>query len=86
MEKSVSSKEYELFLNLLRDVRQRSGLSQADLANRLGETQSFVSKCERRERRLDVIELRAWCLGLDTPFPAFFAELDELLKSSKTRH
>ncbi|WP_416244295.1 helix-turn-helix domain-containing protein [Azospira sp. APE16] len=34
------------------------------MAQRLGETQSFVSKCERGERRLDVIEFRAWSRAL----------------------
>ena len=34
------------------EAREEAGLSQAELAKRLGETQSFISKVERGERRL----------------------------------
>lgn len=46
---------------LLREVRIAAGLTQAELASRLSQPQSFVSKCESGERRVDVIELRAIC-------------------------
>ena len=39
-------------------------MTQIDMADRLAETQSFVSKCERGERRIDVAELRAFCRAL----------------------
>ena len=41
---------------MLRAARKHAGLSQADVAQQLGKPQSFVSKYERGERRLDVIE------------------------------
>lgn len=47
MEKSIYSQEYELFLQVLRETRQEKGLTQIEIADRLGETQSFVSKVER---------------------------------------
>ena len=67
MRKSIHSKEYRVFLEQLRAARERSGLTQIELAEKLGTTQSFVSKCERGERRLDVIELRYFCIafGID---------------------
>jgi len=46
------------FRLLLIEARKGAGLSQADLAERLGKPQSFVSKFERGERRLDVVEFR----------------------------
>jgi len=61
MEKSIYSMEYTLFLGVLRAVREEAGITQQEIAARLGATQSFVSKCERGERRLDIVELRAWC-------------------------
>lgn len=42
---------------LLRAVRQEAGLNQTELAERLKSDQSFVSRYERGERRLDLIEL-----------------------------
>lgn len=54
--KSVFTSEYELVLGHLITARKAAGLTQRDLATRLGKPQSFVSKYERRERRLDVVE------------------------------
>lgn len=71
MEKSIHSNEYALFLEMLRATRERVGLSQGDIATKLNATQSFVSKCERGERRLDIVELRAWCLALGIPLYVF---------------
>jgi len=57
MTKSVFSKEYQRLCELLVLARQKSQLTQSELAAVLGKPQSFVSKYERGERRLDVIEL-----------------------------
>ena len=48
--------QYERFCELLIKARKRSGLSQEDLAEKLGRPQSYVSKCENGTRRMDVIE------------------------------
>lgn len=55
--KSVFTAEYDGFLESLVAARKAAGLTQEELASRLGKPQSFVSKYERRERRLDVVEL-----------------------------
>lgn len=49
--------EYRRFLQRLRAAREGRGLTQAKVAKRLGLPQSYVSKCESGERRVDVIEL-----------------------------
>jgi transcriptional regulator with XRE-family HTH domain len=54
--KSVFTKRYQLFLSLLVEARQSKGLSQRDVAKKLKKIQSYVSKYERGERRLDVVE------------------------------
>lgn len=77
MSKSLHSADYQLFLRLLREAREAAGLTQVQLAERLRSTQSFVSKCERGERRLDVTELRGWCRALKVPFATFAAQLDK---------
>lgn len=55
-QKSAFSTEYKLLCVLLRDARTRAGLTQEDVAKRLNRPQSYVSKYESGERRLDVIE------------------------------
>ena len=79
VEKSITSSDYGVFLRELRAARERSGLSQVDLAARLGETQSFISKCERGERRLDVMELRAFCRAIGVSLFAFVQRLERSL-------
>lgn len=83
MDKSINSKEYRLFLQELRAARKRSGLTQVDLADKIGETQSFVSKCERGERRLDVVELRTFCRAFGVSFQTFIGGLDRKLGAGK---
>ena len=77
---SAFSRGYKLFLSQLRETRLAAGLTQQDLARRLGQSQSFVSKCERGERRVDVIELRAFCLAFGVSFPTFVRRLEGLLR------
>jgi len=54
--KSVHSDRYNRFLKLVIDARKRAGLTQQELADKLKKPQSYISKYERGERRLDVIE------------------------------
>lgn len=56
MPKSPFSRKHEHFRELLAEARRGAGLTQVALAKKLGRPQSFVSKFERGERRLDVIE------------------------------
>jgi len=51
------SERYALFLKKLKQARLDAGLTQAQVATALGELQSFVSKCEAGERRVDIVEL-----------------------------
>jgi transcriptional regulator with XRE-family HTH domain len=54
--KSVFTPSYARFRELLVEAREHVGLTQAALADRLNRPQSYVSKFERGERRLDVVE------------------------------
>ena len=56
---------------LLKDLRRKAGVRQNDLAERLGAPQSFVSKYETGERRLDVEEVQAICKALGLSFVDF---------------
>ena len=64
---SLYTREYQLFVQMLVQARKAAALSQVELAQRLGKPQSFVSKCENCERRVDMAEFLAMAqvLGLD---------------------
>lgn len=56
MAKSRSTKAYRRLRDLLTQAREAAGMTQAEVAERIGRPQSFVSKVETGERRLDVVE------------------------------
>ncbi len=61
--------------NQLKSIRREAGLSQQDLALRLQRPQSFVSKYELGERRLDIIELLEICEAIDLDLGEFIQRL-----------
>lgn len=67
----------EKFLFLLREIREKSGIRQIDMAERLGVPQSFISKYESGDRRLDIFELREICLLLGISLENFVHQMDE---------
>lgn len=68
----VYGPRYKRLIELLAQARKQSGINQTELALRLGVDQGHVSKIERRERRLDVIEYFEFCreIGAD-PFALY---------------
>ncbi len=79
MRKSKFDQAEELFRELLKDLRQEKNLTQTQLAQRLGLPQSYVSKYETGERRLDFVETVFVCdalgIGVDDFAKAFAAML-----------
>jgi ribosome-binding protein aMBF1 (putative translation factor) len=63
--------EYLRFRSLLSKIRRERGLTQAQLAEKLHKPQSFISKFENGERRLDYIELRSICDALGISISEF---------------
>lgn len=61
--RSARSDDYRRVLNVLVAARKNSGLTQQELARRIRKPQSFVSKYETGERRLDVAEF-VWLIGV----------------------
>lgn len=80
MEKSIHSARYAVFLRTLKKARVDAGLTQVQLAKRLNETQTFVSKCERGERRIDVIELANFCKAFGVSLRQFVAALEKTIR------
>lgn len=72
MPRSIHQHDYQTLLLLLRDLRARQGMTQVDLGLALGNTQTFVSKVERGERRIDVVEFVELCEAMQVdPVAAF---------------
>jgi len=85
MEKTVFTPEYGVLLDVLKRTRRKAGVTQVELAEKLGESQSFVSKIERGARRLDVMELRLICQLLGMTLLEFVNELEKDLADGKKR-
>jgi transcriptional regulator with XRE-family HTH domain len=79
MDKSPHTAEYAALLALLRATRRAAKVTQVELAQRINETQSQVSKLERGEVRLDLIELRTILRALGSSLPAFVTKLEKQL-------
>lgn len=58
MTKSIYSREYKAAVEKLKKARQEAGLKQIEVAKKLGKPQSYISKIERGERRMDIAELK----------------------------
>lgn len=58
MKKSVHTKEYAVFVERLKAARLEAGLTQAQVAKKLGRPQSHISNVESGQQRVDVVELK----------------------------
>ena len=69
MAKTLGTARHKALVAMLIEARERAGMTQTDLADRLGEYQSFVARLESGQRRVDVVELieLAGILGFDSP-------------------
>ncbi|HJW86818.1 MAG TPA: helix-turn-helix transcriptional regulator [Candidatus Brocadiaceae bacterium] len=76
MPASLFTKEYERFRKLLEKYRQDNKITQSELAVKLARPQSYISKYENGERRLDVIEFLEIAKVLKINISAFFKELE----------
>ncbi len=74
---SVFTKKYEVFKELLIQYRKDAGITQQSLAERLNKPQSFVSKYESGERRLDVIEFLDVAKALQFDVYKFIKKLEQ---------
>lgn len=82
MPKNPFAAEYEALRDMLIEARRKSGLTQAELAKAIGRPQSFVSKYEAGERRVDVIEF----VRIATVLKVDPARLIRTLREQISRH
>ncbi len=69
-------------LRLLREIRHEAGLRQKDLADRIGRSQSVVSKYESGELQMDLLTLRQICAACGTSLSCFVQRLEAYLSKS----
>ena len=78
MTKSKLAADRKRLPALLRQIRLEAGLRQVDVAQRLGQPQSFVSKYESGERRLDLLELSQVCEVVGISLAEFVRRFEDL--------
>ncbi len=70
----IYSDQYQEFLKRLRQARKDAKMTQKDVALKLGRPQSYVSKCESGERRVDIVELADFAKMYHKPLDFFQSE------------
>jgi transcriptional regulator with XRE-family HTH domain len=61
----------QLLAGLLREIRIKSSMTQLELSVRLGQSQSYISKYEKGEQRLDFFEIEDICKAVGVDFITF---------------
>jgi transcriptional regulator with XRE-family HTH domain len=83
--KSIHRAEYKVLQGLLREMRIKAHPKQADLAALLGRKQSYVSAVERGSRRMDLLQLREFCLACDQDLVGFVRLFEEEIAGGPNR-
>ena len=76
MAKSIWEPRYQQLRNDLKKLRESASLTQVELAERLDKPQSYISKYESGERRLDLVEIEALCRACGTTLSAFVQDFE----------
>ncbi|WP_254509351.1 helix-turn-helix domain-containing protein [Anatilimnocola floriformis] len=82
LSKTIHGAQQKVLCRVLQGLRAAANLRQEDVADLLGRPQSFVSKYESGERRLDVLELRTVCQALGSDLVQFVLRLEKELSET----
>ncbi|WP_140725793.1 helix-turn-helix domain-containing protein [Pseudomonas sp. Hp2] len=77
--KSIHKAEYQVLLELLREMRTKAHPNQSSLAALIGRSQSYISDVERGARRLDLLQLREYCLACGQDLVPFVKKFEKAL-------
>lgn len=81
--KSIHRFEYDALLECLVEARRQAGLTQAELAQRMKRTQSFVSGAELGERRLDLLQCDDLARACGLTLPELALRVDKALTAAR---
>lgn len=76
LKKTIHAKEYHSVIAMVRELREQKHFTQKELADKIGSDQTFISKIEIGERRLDIIELKYICDALEINLTEFVRQLE----------
>ena len=71
MPRAIYTKDHNAIVERLKQARNEAGLGQVEVAEKLGRTQSYVSKIESGQRRLDVFQLKEFAKLYKKPLDYF---------------
>ena len=80
MKKRAYIVQRKLMTELLRGIRLEAGLTQVELAKRVGKDQAYISRYESGQRRLDLLEVREVCQAIGITLEDFVRKLEKGLK------
>ena len=83
MKKQIYTAQRNHLVGLLREMRIEAGLTQIDLAAHIEKDQTYVSRYESGQRKLDVLEIREICQTIGLPLEEFAKRLEDVLKQSQ---
>lgn len=81
--KRLTKKYKNIFLEELKALRARSGISQRELEAKIGLAQDLISRSEAGSRRVDVFELALWAQACGSTLEAFVRRFDERIVANK---
>jgi transcriptional regulator with XRE-family HTH domain len=73
---TIHESEYRAILSLLQDARHEAGLTQAEVAKKVGYTRTVISKWECGELRIDLLQLRRYCEAIGLPLLTFVERVE----------
>ena len=73
MKKTIYSEDHKYIVVRLKQARKDANLDQLEVAKRLGKTQSFVSKIESGQRRIDLVQIKEFAMLYKKPFEYFIS-------------
>ena len=83
MTKSLHTTAYQRLTELLLQARQKAGLTQQEVADRLNTHQSYIAKVEKGERRIDVVEFIQLVRVIGASSPALIKKIEAIVAKDK---